>query len=408
MKNTTPILNPPHTTFFFFFFFFYILFCSFLFNSTLAKSTTYNVLDFGAIPDGITDSTMAFLTAWNIACASTKPVGIHVPQGHFLLGSATTFRGKCNNKAISITIHGTLVAPYDYRVIGDAGHWLTFDHVSGVTIHGGVLDGQGSSLWDCKNSDTKINCPIGATSLAFNNSDHIVVTGLKSVNSQLFHMIVIGSHNVKVHGVKLIAPGNSPNTDGIHIQFSSHVTILKPRIHTGDDCISIGPGTNNLWIEDVACGPGHGISIGSLGWYLNEPGVENVTVRRATFSKTQNGFRIKSWGRDSKGFVNDIHFEHALMTHVQNPIVIDQNYCPFLNGCPGQASGIKISDVTYKDIRGTSATQVAVKFDCSSTQPCMKIRLEDVKLSYKNQNPRASCAHAGGTALGAVQPESCL
>ena len=71
---------------------------------------------------------------------------------------------------------------------------------------------------------------------------------------------------------------------------------------------------------------------------MNEPGVKNVTVRTATFSKTQNGFRVKSWGRPSKGFVNDVHFEHAQMTDVQNPIVIDQNYCPNNKDCPHNVS----------------------------------------------------------------------
>lgn len=150
MANPTPELI-PQTLFLLYF----------LFTSTLAQSTTYNVVDFGANPDGKTDSTKAFLTAWNVACASPIPSGIHVPQGQFLLGSATTFSGRCNNNAISITIDGTLVAPSDYRVIGDARYWLTFDQVSGVSIHGGVVDGQGTSLWDCKNSGR--TCPIGAT-----------------------------------------------------------------------------------------------------------------------------------------------------------------------------------------------------------------------------------------------------
>lgn len=79
-------------------------------------------------------------------------------------------------------------------------------------------------------------------------------------------------------------------------------------------------------------------SIGSLGWKLQEPGVKNVTVVKAIFSKTQNGFRIKSWGRPSRGFVEDVHFEHVIMTDVQNPILIDQNYCPYLHGCPSQVS----------------------------------------------------------------------
>jgi len=67
-----------------------------------------------------------------------------------------------------------------------------------------------------------------------------------------------------------------------------------------------------------------------------------------------------------------------------------------------------VSDVTYQDIHGTSATQVAVKFDCSSKYPCSRIRLEDVKLTYKNQRALSSCNHADGAALGLVQPESCF
>ncbi|GMN22540.1 hypothetical protein TIFTF001_045672, partial [Ficus carica] len=72
-------------------------------------------------------------------------------------------------------------------------------------------------------------------------------------------------------------------------------------------------------------------------------------------------------------------------------------------------SGVKVSDVTYQDIHGTSTTEVAVKFDCSSKSPCNNIRLQDVKLTYKNVLPaQASCSHAVGSASGLVQPSSCL
>lgn len=75
----------------------------------------------------------------------------------------------------------------------------------------------------------------------------------------MFHIVVNGCNNVKVVGVNVVAPWNSPNTDGIHVQLSTGVSILNSKISTGDDCVSIGPGTTNLWIENVACGPGHGI-----------------------------------------------------------------------------------------------------------------------------------------------------
>ncbi|KAK7362481.1 hypothetical protein VNO77_04596 [Canavalia gladiata] len=401
MANTTPkALNPLSLLI-------PLMLCCWLSSSTvMAAAATYNVINFGAKSDGKTDSTKAFLNAWAKACASPNPASIYVPQGRFLLRSAT-FNGQCANSAITITIDGTLVAPSNYGVIGNVGNWLQFERVNGVSIRGGVLDGQGTALWNCKNSG-KGNCPSGATTLAFTNSKNIAIGGLTSLNSQLFHIVFNGCQNVKVQNVKVKAAGNSPNTDGIHVQMSSHVTILNSKISTGDDCISIGPGTTNLWIENIDCGPGHGISIGSLGKDSNEPGVQNVTVKTVTFTGTQNGVRIKTWGRPSNGFVRNVVFQDAIMVNVENPVIIDQNYCPDNKGCPGQASGVKISDVTYEDIHGTSATQVAVKFDCSSKYPCSGIRLEDVKLTYRNQPAIASCSHAGGAALGSVQPESCF
>ncbi|KAE9607328.1 putative polygalacturonase [Lupinus albus] len=299
----------------------------------------------------LSDSATAFLSAWSKACVSAKPAEIHVPQGKFKIAGHVIFKGPCANKAISITIDGELT-------------------------------------------------------LGFSHSKNIGISRLTSINSQHFHIVFNGCENVKIEGVKIIADGNSPNTDGIHVQMSSNIIILKSKIRTGDDCISIGPGTRNLHIENIECGPGHGISIGSLGWTRNEPGVQNVTVRTVTLTGTQYDVRIKSWGRPSSGFVKEVLFKNATMTDVQNPILIDQNYCPNNKNCPGQASGVKISDVRYEDIHGTSATQVAMKFDCSSTNPCIGIKLENVKLTYKNQVAEASCKNVGLN-MESVQPQHC-
>ncbi|KAK8617319.1 hypothetical protein V6N13_080236 [Hibiscus sabdariffa] len=363
----------------------------FLFISpSLSALTKLNVLSYGAKPDGSADSTKAFLAAWAQACASTTPASIYVPRGSFLLRNVK-FQGQCSNRAISIRIDGTLVAPVDYRVIGNADSWVAFQDVDGVSIFGGKFDARGAGLWACKNSGN--SCPGGATTLSFSKSKNIFVIGLTSINSQMFHIVINGCQNVKMQGVTVTASGNSPNTDGIHVQLSSGVTILNSKIQTGDDCVSIGPGATNLWMEKITCGPGHGISIGSLGKDQNEAGVQNVTVKTATFIGTQNGVRIKSWARPSNGFARNIVFQHVTMKNVQNPIVIDQNYCPGNKNCPDQVSGVEVSDVTYQDIHGTSATQVAVNFDCSSKHPCSGIRLEGVTLTYKNDVAAASLVY---------------
>ncbi|CAI0470478.1 unnamed protein product [Linum tenue] len=379
-----------------------------LLHQSLAASPQFNVIQFGAKPDGRTDSTSAFLAAWKQACSSTRGVTLYVPKGRFLTRSML-FKGPCRNSAIFIRIDGTLVAPSDIWAIGNNPNWIEFQYVNGVTISGGVLDGKGAPLWSCKLAGRK--CPTGATvqqTLGFSFCNNVLVSGVTSLNSQMFHVVINFCRNVKLQGVRISAPGNSPNTDGIHIQMSTGVTVVNTKVATGDDCVSIGPGAANLRIENFACGPGHGISIGSLGKNVNEPGVQNVTVKSTTFTGTTNGLRIKSWGKPSNGFARNILFQHATMNNVQNPIFIDQRYCPrVLRRCM-QASGVRVSDVTYQDIHGTSATQVAVNFDCSKRNPCKGIRLDNVRLTYNSKPAVASCANADGTTIGLVQPGSCL
>lgn len=118
------------------------------------------MLSYGAKPDGKTDSTKALVSAWKQACASTRPATITIPAGRFFI-SKILFQGPCKNTAILISIDGTLVAPSDIWAIGNAGNWLHFENVNGVTVSGGVLDGQGSGLWSCKASGK--HCPSGAT-----------------------------------------------------------------------------------------------------------------------------------------------------------------------------------------------------------------------------------------------------
>ncbi|XP_010259183.1 PREDICTED: polygalacturonase-like [Nelumbo nucifera] len=363
-----------------------------------------NVADFGAKADGKTDASEAFLAAWAAACSSTKPTTIYLPAKKYFLGPVV-FRGPCNNSRITLQMDAILVAP-DYQEMASSENWIMFDVVDGLSVIGGYLDGRGSSFWKCKGVSN--NCSAGSTSLAIYSSKNIVVQNLTSINSKLGHILVHTCRDVVLQGVRIRAPDQSPHTDGIHVQNSINVSILNAGIKTGDDCISIGQGTTNLWIERVACGPGHGISIGSLAKDLEEEGVENVVVQSVVFTGTQNGVRIKSWGRPSNGYVKGVVFKKVLMKNVNNPIVIDQNYCPRNENCPYQDSGVEVNGVSYIDIEGTSATQVALNFDCSPTSPCKEISLQDINLTYQNKPAQSSCQNAFGVARGQIVPPSCL
>lgn len=101
--------------------------------------------------------------------------------------------------------------------------------------------------------------------LKFVAMNKTVVRRITSVNSKLFHIALVGCHNFKGSKIKISAPANSPNTDGIHVERSSSVYFSRSHIGTGDDCISIGQGNSQVTITSISCGPGHGIR------YLKNP-----------------------------------------------------------------------------------------------------------------------------------------
>lgn len=98
----------------------------------------------------------------------------------------------------------------------------------------------------------------------------------------------------------------------------------------GDDCISIEHGTHNLHVSKVVCGPGHGISIGSLGDDNSRAEVSGIIIDTVQFYGTTNGARIKTY-QGGSGYAKDLTFQNMIMYNVKNPIIIDQNYLQNIN-----------------------------------------------------------------------------
>uniref|UniRef100_J3MJD9 Polygalacturonase n=1 Tax=Oryza brachyantha TaxID=4533 RepID=J3MJD9_ORYBR len=142
-------------------------------------------------------------------------------------------------------------------------------------------------------------------------------------------------------------------------------------------------GTENLHIKNIVCGPGHTVSIGSLVDHNSEAHVNTITVDNVRLHDTTNGARIETW-QGGRGYVKNIVFQNMIMENVWNPIIIDQNYCDSATPCKKQASAVQVSNVAFKNIRGTSASKEdAIKLDCSRNRPCHGIALKDVKLTIK-------------------------
>eukprot|EP00253_Pinus_taeda_P013017 PITA_13017 len=222
------------------------------------------------------------------------------------------------------------------------------------------------------------------------------------------HLIVVDSSDIQLNGLQIQAPEQSPNTDGIHLQRVKNAQINNCVIQTGDDCISISSGSSTINIKNIKCGPGHGISIGSLGKNGEEAKIDDILVQNITFVETSNGARIKTW-QGGSGYARNIIFEDIVVHNVKNPIIIDQYYCDSASPCKIQSSAVQIQDVTYRNIQGTSSTDVAVNFSCSKTVACTGITLTNVEITSTTANKvKSVCANALGMALGTILPPSCL
>ncbi|KAK3138119.1 hypothetical protein QOZ80_5AG0364790 [Eleusine coracana subsp. coracana] len=369
--------------------------------------------DFGAVGDGIANDTQAFLNAWNAACGSNEQAVLAVPAGKAYQIWPVQLFGPCRKK-LKLLIAGSIVAPArpDAWAGRDPMKWLYIYGVNDLSVSGGgTIDGMGQEWWatSCKRKKTQ-PCYSGPRpkALHFEECRGVSVQGVTFQNGPQFHLTFTRCSDVKANFLRVIAPADSPNTDGVHLNDSSHVQIMDNLISTGDDCVSMVGNCSDVRVKDISCGPGHGISIGSLGKNRTTDMVENVKVDTCLLTNTTNGVRIKSW-QGGMGFARNLRFESIVMKNVSNPIIIDQYYCDQPTPCANQTQAVEVRKVEFVDVRGTSATKQAISIACSDTVPCRQLELKNVNLTLEGGGMAASsCYRASGKSVGTVAPPSCL
>ncbi|KAF3558612.1 hypothetical protein F2Q69_00016116 [Brassica cretica] len=193
-------------------------------SSPDVNSKIFNVFNYGAIGNGYADDTKAFMDAWEDTCnyIGSKST-MEIPQGRTFLLQPIGFHGPCKSKKIVFSISGNLTAPYapyQWKCNEDYCHqWIEFAHINGLYIDGpGTIDGQGPKWWSLNCKKYEQACHRRPRGMVISHSSNVHISNIVVKDSPNFQMSLEDSKWIFVKQLTITADGDSPNTDGIHIQ----------------------------------------------------------------------------------------------------------------------------------------------------------------------------------------------
>ncbi|KAJ4986750.1 exo-rhamnogalacturonase b [Stagonosporopsis vannaccii] len=345
---------------------------------------------------------------------------------------------------VKIEIHGTLLWSKDIEYwlknslpIGPAFQNQTTAFILGgkkLHVEGfgyGTLDGNGQVWYDFVRGQS--NYPGRPHSIVITATDSYF-HGLRWVQPQMWTVTIVSSKRVVLEDIYVNSTSHSSqparNTDGSNTLFSDSIVYRRWEIDNGDDCIAMKANSTNILIEDSIFHGGNGVAIGSIGQYFNRfEIVENVVVRNMTMYGSKFATRIKTWTGEQKQWppngggggtgcksraqlkacrnltiptdARNISYSDITITEASNesPIVVNQCYT---QGGTAQGncstSTFDISDVSWRNIKGSANTQYVARLQCSRSQGgCDGLSMENIEFVNLANNSapatRYSCSN---------------
>ncbi|CAL8990070.1 unnamed protein product [Prunus brigantina] len=97
------------------------------------------------------------------------------------------------------------------------------------------------------------------------------------------------------------------------------------------------------------------------------------------------------------------------MVNVSIPILIDQKHCQYTQCDQKPPSKVEISNVSFKNIKGSTFTPLAMKLVCCSGVPCENVELVDIDPTHVgDKGPLGSlCSNVEPTIIGVISSVAC-
>ena len=384
----------------------------------------FDVTAFGARGDNATDNTASFRAAV-AAAAQAAPAVVLVPPapgayltGAFNLSSDTTLLVQGTVRGISNRSQYPVVAPLpSYGSSRDVGHAryqaliMTEPGAARVKILGtGAIDGGGAFWWDLYARKALEHGRPRLIEL-YNASD-VEVGQLTLRDSGFWTLHPVYSNRVWLHDLRISAPADSPNTDGIDPDSSTDVLIERCWISCGDDHIAIKSGldaagravnlpSRNITVRGNRHLAGRGISIGSEV----SGGVSDVWIEDVVHAgPSEHGLHIKT-AYSRGGYVTGVTYRNITLGKVVGDSFISLT-TSYGGGGGGADTLTRITDIRYENVRtgaGAIAKEGAGSWKCFEKRPCENVVFVDVVLSGA-QAQAWTCKHVGNASVSNVSP----
>lgn len=338
---------------------------------TSKQTNVYNVYDFGAIGDGITNDQQAIQKAINTCKGTGGTVlfskGTFV-TGQLILGSDMTLQIDSAATILGIQSddedaypHHLIETKYPNRMLQDCQRRLIYgNHVQNVTITGkGLIDGQGDyKLWmNVKNLGTEKDRP---SILAFVDSKNITISNITMIDPACWTQVYIESDSITIQNIKVHTGNLTPNRDGIDIVDCHQVLIEGCNIKSEDDGICFKSGSEygckevvvqNCEIDKLNVNAGNCFKLGTdgLGSFMNFE-VSNL--------KLINAFQNSALVLESMdgAVIDNIKISNCEINNCGQAIFVllaDRK-----RTVPGRKPRIgSISNISFKNINGKNFTQ---------------------------------------------------